>query len=78
MNQEKLLKNILNRVINDAKNSVKIQKGLERFRILHGIPHNFVIDNQDDIHNPVNMNGFHLIAKVYTILAELTRFAQFK
>ena len=59
-------------VINDAKNSVKIQKGLERFRILHGLPHNFVIDNQDDIHNPVNMNGFHLIAKVYAILSELT------
>jgi cell division protein FtsA len=59
-------------VINDAKNSVKIQKGFERFRILHGIPHNFVIDNQDDIHNPINMNGFHLIAKVYAILAELT------
>ena len=62
----------IEQVINDAKNSVKIQKGLERFRILHGIPHNFVIDNQDDIHNPINMNGFHLIAKVYTILAELT------
>lgn len=59
-------------VINDAKNSVKIQKGFERFRILHGLPHNFVIDNQDDIHNPINMNGFHLIAKVYAILAELT------
>lgn len=59
-------------VINDAKNSVKIQKGLERCRILHGIPHHFIIDNQDDIHNPVNMNGFHLIARVYTILAELT------
>ncbi len=59
-------------VINDAKNSVKIQKGFERFRILHGLPHNFVIDNQDDIHNPVNMSGFHLIAKVYAILSELT------
>ncbi|MCK9309387.1 MAG: cell division protein FtsA [Candidatus Cloacimonetes bacterium] len=59
-------------VINDAKNSVKIQKGFERYRILHGIPHNFVIDNQDDIHNPINMSGFHLIAKVYAILSELT------
>jgi len=62
----------VDQVIGDAKNSVKIQKGLERFRILHGIPHNFVIDNQDDIHNPINMNGFHLIAKVYAILSELT------
>lgn len=59
-------------VINDAKNSVKIQKGFERFRILHGIPHNFIIDNQDDIRNPINMNGFHLIARVYNILSELT------
>jgi len=59
-------------VINDAKNSVKIQKGFERFRILHGIPHNFIIDSQDDIQNPVNMNGFHLIARVYSILSELT------
>ncbi|MDD2229080.1 MAG: cell division protein FtsA [Candidatus Cloacimonetes bacterium] len=62
----------MEQVINDAKNSVKIQKGFERFRILHGIPHNFVIDNQDDIHNPINMSGFHLIAKVYAILSELT------
>jgi len=59
-------------VIADAKNSVKIQKGYERHKILHGIPHDYVIDSQDDIHNPVNMNGFHLIAKVITILAELT------
>jgi cell division ATPase FtsA len=56
MNLVKLHRNIQNRFINDAKNSVKIQKGLERCRILHGIPHNFIIENQDDIHNPVNMN----------------------
>lgn len=59
-------------VIADAKNSVKIQKGFERHKILHGIPHDFIIDSQDDIHNPVNMNGFHLTAKVLTILSELT------
>jgi len=59
-------------VINDAKNSVKIQKGYERHKILHGIPHDYIIDSQDDIHNPVNMNGFHLTAKVLTVLAELT------
>lgn len=59
-------------VINDAKNSVKIQKGFERHKILHGIPHDYIIDSQDDIINPVNMNGFHLTAKVLTILSELT------
>ncbi|MDZ4182388.1 MAG: cell division protein FtsA [Candidatus Cloacimonadaceae bacterium] len=59
-------------VINDAKNSVKIQKGFERSKILHGIPQCFIIDGQDDIHNPINMNGFHLIARVYTIFADVT------
>ncbi|MCB5267922.1 MAG: cell division protein FtsA [Candidatus Cloacimonetes bacterium] len=59
-------------VINDAKNSVKIQKGFERHKILHGIPHDYIIDSQDDIRNPINMNGFHLTAKVLTILSELT------
>jgi cell division protein FtsA len=62
----------VDQVINDAKNSVKIQKGFERSKILHGIPQSFVIDGQDDIHNPVNMNGFHLIARVYTIFADIT------
>jgi cell division protein FtsA len=59
-------------VINDAKNSVKIQKGFERHKILHGIPHDYIIDSQDDIRNPINMNGFHLTAKVLTVLCELT------
>ena len=59
-------------VIADAKNSVKIQKGFERHKILHGIVHDYVIDSQDDIRNPINMNGFHLTAKVLTILSELT------
>lgn len=62
----------VDQVINDAKNGLKIQKGFERTKILHGIPQNFVIDGQDDIHNPVNMNGFHLIARIYTIFAEVT------
>jgi len=62
----------VDQVINDAKNSVKIQKGFERSKILHGIPQSFVIDGQDDIHNPINMNGFHLIARVYSIFSEIT------
>ncbi len=59
-------------VISDAKNSVKIQKGFERSKILHGLPQSFVIDGQPDIRNPLNMNAFHLTAKVYTIFADLT------
>lgn len=62
----------LEQVINDAKNSVKIQKGFERHKILHGIPHDYIIDNQENIRNPINMNGFHLTAKVLTILGDLT------
>lgn len=67
-----ILEEHLEQVINDAKNSVKIQKGYERHKILHGIPHNFIIDSQDNIRNPLNMNGFHLAAKVLTILGDLT------
>lgn len=62
----------VDQVINDAKNGIKIQKGYERSKILHGIPQSFVIDGQDDIHNPVKMNGFHLITKVYTIFSDIT------
>jgi cell division protein FtsA len=62
----------IDQVITDAKNSLKIQKGFERAKILHGIPQGYVIDGQDDIHNPVKMNGFHLITKVYTIFADIT------
>lgn len=62
----------IDQVINDAKNSIKIQKGFERSKILHGLSQSFVIDGQDDIRNPVRMNGFHLIARVYTIFADVT------
>ncbi len=62
----------VDQVINDAKNSIKIQKGFERSQILHGIPQGYVIDGQDDISNPVRMNGFHLITKVYTVFADIT------
>ncbi len=62
----------VDQVINDAKNSIKIQKGFERSKILHGLSQSFVIDGQDDIRNPVSMNGFHLIARVYTIFADVT------
>ena len=42
----------VDQVINDAKKGAKLTKGFERSEILHGIPQGFVIDGQDDIHNP--------------------------
>jgi cell division protein FtsA len=62
----------VDQVIADARNSVKIQKGFERSNILHGIPQCYMIDGQDDIHNPLRMSGFHLTTKVYTIFGEIT------
>jgi cell division protein FtsA len=59
-------------VVNDAKNSVKVQKGFERLQILHGIPQYFDIDDQNEIFNPINMNGYHLTSHVLLILADIT------
>jgi cell division protein FtsA len=59
-------------VINDAKNSVKVQKGFERLQILHGLPQYFDIDDQKEIYNPVNMNGYHLTSHVLLVLADIT------
>ncbi|MGI6198327.1 MAG: cell division protein FtsA [Candidatus Cloacimonadaceae bacterium] len=59
-------------VIEDAKNSIKIQKGFEHSRILHAMPQSYVIDGQANIKNPISMNAFHLTANVYTISAEIT------
>ncbi|HOV16578.1 MAG TPA: cell division protein FtsA [Candidatus Cloacimonadota bacterium] len=62
----------ITQVINDAKNSIKIQKGFERMQILHGLPQYFDIDDQKEIYNPVNMTGYHLTAHVLLILADIT------
>lgn len=65
-----ILSEHVEQVIEDAKKSLKIQKGFERFRILHGIPQYFEIDGQGEIRNPVNMNGFHLTAHVLSVFAD--------
>lgn len=62
----------ITQVINDAKNSVKVQKGFERLQILHGVPQYFDIDDQKEIYNPVNMTGYHLTSHVLLILADIT------
>jgi len=59
-------------VVNDAKNSIKTQKGFERLQILHGLPQFFDIDDQKEIYNPVNMTGYHLTSHVLLVLADIT------
>lgn len=59
-------------VVNDAKNSIKTQKGFERLQILHGLPQYFDIDDQKEIYNPVNMTGYHLTSHVMLVLADIT------
>ena len=63
----------MDQVIEDARNSLKIQKGFERARILHGIPQGYVIDGHNNIRNPLRMTGFHLITKVLTIFGDITQ-----
>ncbi|MCB5224360.1 MAG: cell division protein FtsA [Candidatus Cloacimonadaceae bacterium] len=63
----------LDQVIADARNGLKIQKGFERSRILHGIPQGYVIDGHNNIRNPLRMTGFHLITKVLTIFGDVTQ-----
>lgn len=62
----------LEQVIEESKNIVKIQKGFERCRILHSIPQSYAIDGHEDIYNPINMNGFVLLARVSSVFAEIT------
>jgi len=62
----------ITQVVNDAKNSIKTQKGFERLQILHGVPQYFDIDDQKEIYNPVNMNGYHLTSHVLLVLADIT------
>ncbi len=65
-------------VLDDAKKSIRIQKGMERLEILHGIPQFYEIDGQDSIQNPINMSGFHLTAHVNIILADITAIRNLK
>ncbi|MBM4398959.1 MAG: cell division protein FtsA [Candidatus Cloacimonetes bacterium] len=59
-------------VVNDAKNSIKVQKGFDRLQIMHGLPQYFDIDDQNEIYNPVNMTGYHLTSHVLLVLADIT------
>ncbi len=62
----------IGQVVNDAKNSIKVQKGFERLQILHGLPQYYDIDDQQEIYNPVNMTGYHLTSHVLLVLADIT------
>ncbi len=62
--------NHIDSVINDAKNSIKMQAGTEHLEILHCIPQVFDIDSQKGILNPIGMTGFSMTVHTYLILAE--------
>ena len=62
----------LEQVIEESQNIVKIQKANDRCKILHSFAQGYTIDGHEDIRNPLNMNGFLLVAKVCSILAEIT------
>lgn len=62
----------LEQVIEESQNIVKIQKANDRCRILHSFAQAYSIDGHEDIRNPLNMNGFLLVARVCSILAEIT------
>jgi cell division protein FtsA len=68
----------VDQVLEDAKKSIRIQKGMERLQILHGIPQFYEIDGQDSIQNPINMSGFHLTAHVNIVLADITAIRNLK
>lgn len=68
----------VDQVLEDAKKSIRIQKGMERHQILHGIPQYYEIDGHDSIQNPINMSGFHLTAHVNIILADVTAIRNLK
>lgn len=57
-------------VINDAKNSIKMQAGTEHLEVLHCIPQVYDIDSQKGIFNPIGMTGFSMTVHTYLILAE--------
>lgn len=59
-------------VINDAKNSMKIQQGGENLEILHALPQYFDIDSQSNIANPIAMCGFSLTGHVHLILTDIS------
>ena len=57
-------------VINDAKNSVKMNSNAEKLEILDWIPQVYEIDNQPGITNPIGMSGFSLKAHLKFVQAE--------
>ena len=58
-------------VINDAKNTVKMNSASEKLEILDWIPQVYEIDNQIGIINPIGMSGFSMKVHLKVIQAEL-------
>ena len=57
-------------VINDAKNSMKSKAGSVGFEILHCLPHQYDVDDQKGIFNPIGMSGFSLQVKTLLLYGE--------
>ncbi|MCD4650713.1 MAG: cell division protein FtsA [Candidatus Cloacimonetes bacterium] len=57
-------------VLNSAKRTIEFEKGHDNLEIIHAIPQYYEVDNETDIFNPVNMNGYYLTAHVHVVLAD--------
>lgn len=61
----------INLVLDDAKNSVLKQSGLDNYEIIHTIPKYFLIDNNSEHYKlPLMFSGTKLSGEIITILAE--------
>jgi cell division protein FtsA len=61
----------INLVLEDAKNSVLKQSGLDDYEIIHTIPKYFLIDNNSEYYKlPLMFSGTKLSGEIITILAE--------
>ncbi len=63
----------INLVLEDAKDSVLKQSGLENYEIIHTIPKYFLIDNNSEHYKlPLMFSGTKLSGEIITIMAERT------
>jgi len=61
----------INMVLDDAKNSVLKQSGLDNYEIIHTIPKYFLIDNNSEHYKlPIMFSGTKLAGEIITILVE--------
>lgn len=64
-----ITENEINRVMKGALENAKKPNGYE---VIHVIPHNFTVDDQNQIEDPIGMNGSRLEVEVHVILVQKT------